>query len=248
MPLLQPLDPPSLQLTYIPVLPVKLLDLMEAPGSFLYGLCTASLPPSAISGISQGLEGAIIADLDNNRVLLGGLEEDQLEEDQLPPLPEPELGHLRQGLQRLLAPERERLDRTQSLQGQAVERDDHLSRKPWGPFHDMQVRQLFLRFFASTLVGYVNFLDYAGEGGDGGSTSSGKPIVVFNKQAFIKKQRMRSSLPRVCFNSVKYLPQPWPKNHCNSRQTLAPSLGDRSPAWTMSRRLTQTSPLSVDLN
>lgn len=150
--------PLNWMLTYIPVLPVSLQDLIESPGSYLYGICTSDFKGSR-GGQLQALyelEWAVIVDLDTNKVIIGGHE--KIEEEQLPPLPEPELSTLKKCLRQVSSPERLLLDRPLLLQGRNVGEIEQRLGKPWGRFHDHFIRKSFLSFFASLLTGYNHFL------------------------------------------------------------------------------------------
>eukprot|EP00271_Cylindrocystis_brebissonii_P022094 TRINITY_DN830_c0_g9_i1.p1 TRINITY_DN830_c0_g9~~TRINITY_DN830_c0_g9_i1.p1 ORF type:complete len:1306 (+),score=216.55 TRINITY_DN830_c0_g9_i1:618-4535(+) len=165
---------------YIPVVPMRLLDLFDAPGSFFFGLCTT------LADVSQyDLYGVVVVDLDRNRVHWatdnGGEDKDE-NKDEIPELPEPEGGQVRAALLTLIRPELERMDLARTEGHGAFDEFRHKIRKPWGSWHDNQLRLIFLQFFVSILHGFRAFVDR------GQDPSTGRTMVLFNTQAFIRRR------------------------------------------------------------
>ncbi|KAI5328705.1 hypothetical protein L3X38_028102 [Prunus dulcis] len=74
---------------------------------------------SGVDTSTLAIDGVVVVDLECNRITTT---------EDIPPIPEPELGDLRVN-------------------------------KPWGEGHDLQPRLVFLKFFASLLSGYRNFIE-----------------------------------------------------------------------------------------
>ncbi|CAI5472800.1 unnamed protein product [Closterium sp. Yama58-4] len=89
------------------------------------------------------------------------LESEQEEED-IPALPEPEASELRAALHALIHPHLAVLESVRHhrspLLAAGVQQFDEKTFKTWGRHHDEQFRQLFLRFLASVLHGYKDFV------------------------------------------------------------------------------------------
>ncbi|CAI5970895.1 unnamed protein product [Closterium sp. NIES-65] len=149
------LYPYKWMLPYIPVLPLPLLELLHAPGIFIYGINTSEFE------LQDELDGVVLVDLDSNRVRMMSLESEQEEED-IPPLPEPEASELRAALHALIHPHLAVLESVRHhrspLLAAGVQQFDEKTFKTWGRHHDEQFRQLFLRFLASVLHGYKDFV------------------------------------------------------------------------------------------
>ncbi|CAI7933167.1 unnamed protein product, partial [Closterium sp. NIES-54] len=149
------LYPYKWMLPYIPVLPLPLLELLHAPGIFIYGINTSEFE------LQDELDGVVLVDLDTNRVRMMSLESEQEEED-IPPLPEPEASELRAALHALIHPHLAVLESVRHhrspLLAAGVQQFDEKTFKTWGRHHDEQFRQLFLRFLASVLHGYKDFV------------------------------------------------------------------------------------------
>ncbi|CAM6088951.1 unnamed protein product [Calypogeia fissa] len=156
------------QHVYIPVLFYAGVDYIDAPTPYLMGL------HSGVDTSTLSMDGVVDVDLDSNQV--------KCLDDPLPEIPEPELGRLRMDLQQLVHPNLVHLDRARTSYSAA--HDDYVRcfSKPWNKDHDRELRMIFLKFFATILYGYRDFVDHSH-----GSAS------VFNTQAFLKKRSRMTS-------------------------------------------------------
>ncbi|KAL8141853.1 hypothetical protein V2J09_014885 [Rumex salicifolius] len=143
---------------YIPLLFFSGVDYIDAPTPYMMGL------HSGVDTTGLTMDGVVIVDLEYNRITTT---------EDIPSIPEPELSFLRSEILKLSCPNMVGIDHM----GIGPWRPEQYSKcgvRSWGDEHDLQLRLIFLRFFASILSGYRNFID---------STSQ-----VFNAQAFLKKR------------------------------------------------------------
>eukprot|EP00249_Psilotum_nudum_P015442 c25331_g1_i1 orf=837-3629(-) len=115
----------------------------------------------------------VIVHLDSNKIISS---------EDIPPIPEPELGQLRADLMELLYPNLKDLDRIQDSVECRTEPFYLRGSKAWGDKKNLGLRLIFLKFFASILSGYRDFVE---------STAAN----VFNKEAFLKKRSRITNLP-----------------------------------------------------
>eukprot|EP00250_Pteridium_aquilinum_P022196 c25321_g4_i1 orf=296-3940(-) len=161
------LYPIKWQYGFIPVLFYEGVDFLDAPIPYLIGL------HSSVDISHLKLDAVAVVDLDHNNITL-------LEE--IPSIPEPELGQLRTDLVDLIYPNLADMDRMQDSTG--VLRDSRTLRgnKSWSASHDIELRLIFLKFFATILSGYRDFVE---------NTAAN----VFNKEAFLRKRSKITGLP-----------------------------------------------------
>ncbi|XLR23296.1 hypothetical protein S83_051196, partial [Arachis hypogaea] len=107
----------------------------------------------------------VVVDLDYNHITTS---------EKIPPIPEPEYRFLRGEVIKLLYPSVIGIDELKAGIYSVSEHYTKFMAKQWGADHDLQLRMIFLKFFATLLSGYRNFLENS-------STQ------VFNTQAFLKK-------------------------------------------------------------
>ncbi|XP_024518570.1 DENN domain and WD repeat-containing protein SCD1 isoform X2 [Selaginella moellendorffii] len=150
------------QHVYIPVLFYAGVDYIEAPTPYLMGL------HSAVDISNFSLDGVVVVDLENNQIFSS---------EAIPPLTEPEGSILRRDLVRLLYPNVVHLDRARKTIGDPCYDDLRLGNKKWNEKHDLELRLIFLQFFASVLPDYRKFVG-----------SAHVAMNVFNTQAFLKKR------------------------------------------------------------
>lgn len=123
------------------------------------------------SGLS--MDGVVIVDLERNCITTT---------EEIPPIPEPELSSLRFDIMKLLCPNVVGIDQLKGKFGSFSEHYPSGNSKPWGVDHDLQLRFTFLKFFASILAGYRNFIEITA-------------TQVFNNQAFLKKRSRSTDQP-----------------------------------------------------
>ncbi|XP_038893863.1 DENN domain and WD repeat-containing protein SCD1 [Benincasa hispida] len=155
------------QHVYIPLLFFSGVDYIDAPTPYMMGL------HSGVDTSYLAMDGVVVVDLEYNCITTT---------EEIPPIPEPELGSLRSELMKLLHPNVVSIDQIRSDLRSSSEQYPRGSSKPWGEDHDLQLRLIFLKFFASLLSGYRNFID---------SNASD----VFNTQAFLKKRSRSTNQP-----------------------------------------------------
>lgn len=148
------------QHVYIPLLFFSGVDYIDAPTPYMMGL------PSGVDTSDLTMDGVVVVDLDYNRITTS---------EDIPPIPDPELGRLRTELMQLLYPNLMNLDHMQTTAGGLFGDFHRRNNKSWGEQHDLELRMIFLKFFASILSGYHNFVE---------NTAA----RVFNTQAFLKKR------------------------------------------------------------
>ncbi|KAF9592710.1 hypothetical protein IFM89_016942 [Coptis chinensis] len=155
------------QHVYIPLLFFSGVDYIDAPTPYMMGL------HSGVDTSGLTMDGVVVVDLEYNRITTS---------EELPPIPEPELGYLREDIMKLLYPKVVGIDQMKFHFDSSSDQYPKVGTKPWGEEHDLQLRLIFLKFFASILSGYRNFIE---------NTAS----HVFNTQAFLKKRSRSTSQP-----------------------------------------------------
>ncbi|ERN00342.1 hypothetical protein AMTR_s00104p00054580 [Amborella trichopoda] len=156
------------QHVYIPLLFFSGVDYIDAPTPYMMGL------HSGVDTSGLAMDGVVVVDLDYNRITTT---------EDIPPIPEPELSSLRGDIMKLLYPNVVELDWMQNSSGSFSGPFRRNSHKSWGPDHDVELRLIFLKFFASILSGYQNFMENTA-------------VNVFNTQAFLKKRSRLTSQPQ----------------------------------------------------
>lgn len=155
------------QHVYIPLLFFSGVDYIDAPTPYMMGL------HSGVDTSGLTMDGVVVVDLEHNQITTT---------EEIPPLPEPELSLLRGEIMKLLHPNVVGIDQLKASLGSSYEQYPRGSGKPWGEDHDLQFRFIFLKFFASILGGYRNFIE---------NTAT----HVFNSQAFLKKRSRSTNQP-----------------------------------------------------
>lgn len=155
------------QHVYIPLLFFSGVDYIDAPTPYMMGL------HSGVDTTGLSMDGVVIVDLESNRVITS---------EEIPPIPEPELSSLRGEILKLLYPNVVDIDLIKVSLGKSCEPQHRVAKKPWSDEHDVQLRMIFLKFFASILSGYRNFIE---------NTATN----VFNTQAFLKKRSRLTNQP-----------------------------------------------------
>ncbi|KAG5536220.1 hypothetical protein RHGRI_023863 [Rhododendron griersonianum] len=155
------------QHVYIPLLFFSGVDYIDAPTPYMMGL------HSGVDTFGLTMDGVVVVDLEHNHITTT---------EEIPPLPEPELSLLRSEIMKLLYPNVVGIDQLKGSLGSSSEQYTRGSGKPWGEDHDLQFRFIFLKFFASILGGYRNFIE---------NTAT----HVFNSQAFLKKRSRSTNQP-----------------------------------------------------
>ncbi|XLT02438.1 hypothetical protein HN51_051789, partial [Arachis hypogaea] len=95
------------------------------------------------------LSAYVVVDLDYNRITTS---------EKIPPIPEPEYHFLRGEVIKLLYPNVIGIDELKAGIYSVSEHYTKFVAKQWGADHDLQLRMIFLKFFATVLSGYRNFL------------------------------------------------------------------------------------------
>ncbi|MCO5590563.1 hypothetical protein L7F22_044534 [Adiantum nelumboides] len=162
------LYPIKWQHVFIPVLFYGGVEYLDAPTPYMMGL------HSSVEIIDQKLDGVAVVDLDRNTITLG---------EEMPSIPEPELGQLRADLVELLHPNLADMDRVQESPGVLRESRSLRENKSWSHSHDIELRLIFLKFFATILSGYRDFVE---------NTAAN----VFNKDAFLRKRSRITGVPK----------------------------------------------------
>lgn len=155
------------QHVYIPLLFFSGVDYIDAPTPYMMGL------HSDVDTSNLAIDGVVVVDLEYNSITTS---------EEIPLIPEPELGFLRTEILNLLHPNVVGIDQMKASFGYAVDQYPRGGSKPWGEDHDLQLRIIFLKFFASILGGYRNFIENSAN-------------QVFNSQAFLKKRSRATSQP-----------------------------------------------------
>ncbi|KAL2934077.1 DENN domain and WD repeat-containing protein SCD1, partial [Bienertia sinuspersici] len=156
------------QHVYIPLLFFSGVDYIDAPTPYMMGL------HSGVDTTGLSMDGVVIVDLESNRITTS---------EEIPPIPEPELGSLRGDLLKLLYPNVVDIDLMKSGLEKSCNFYHRVANKPWSEEHDAQLRMIFLKFLASILSGYRNFIE---------NTASN----IFNTQAFLKKRSRLTNQPQ----------------------------------------------------
>ncbi|XP_059661642.1 DENN domain and WD repeat-containing protein SCD1 [Cornus florida] len=155
------------QHVYIPLLFFSGVDYIDAPTPYMMGL------HSGVDTTGLTMDGVVVVELEHNRITTT---------EDIPPLPEPELSSLRVEIMKLLYPNVVGIDQMKASLVNSSEQYPRGCSKPWGEDHDLQLRFIFLKFFASILGGYRNFIENTG-------------THVFNSQAFLKKRSRSTNQP-----------------------------------------------------
>lgn len=150
------------------------------PVLFYGGLIFIDAPPPYLMGLHSGVD---TSDLNMDRVVVVDLDHNQITcKEEVPPIPEPELEQLRGDLTELLYPNLIDLDRLQESVGALCDSRSVRGNKCWSENHDTELRLIFLKFFATILSGYRDFVENTA-------------VNVFNKQAFLRKRSRITNLP-----------------------------------------------------
>ncbi|XP_061956937.1 DENN domain and WD repeat-containing protein SCD1-like [Populus nigra] len=155
------------QHVYIPLLFFSGVDYIDAPTPYMMGL------HSSVDTSDLAMDGVVVVDLEYNRISTS---------EEIPPIPEPELSSLRGEILKLLYPNVMGIDQMKAGLVNSSEQYLKGCNKPWGEDHDIQLRLIFLKFFASILGGYRNFLENT-------------VTHAFNAQAFLKKRSRSTNQP-----------------------------------------------------
>ncbi|XP_052303530.1 DENN domain and WD repeat-containing protein SCD1 isoform X3 [Populus trichocarpa] len=155
------------QHVYIPLLFFSGVDYIDAPTPYMMGL------HSAVDTSYLAMDGVVVVDLEYNRICTS---------EEIPPIPEPELSTLRGEILKLLYPNVMGIDQMKAGLVSSSEQYFKGCNKPWGEDHDLQLRLIFLKFFASILGGYRNFIE---------NTAT----HAFNTQAFLRKRSRSTNQP-----------------------------------------------------
>ncbi|KAK4779371.1 hypothetical protein SAY86_006899 [Trapa natans] len=155
------------QHVYIPLLFFSGVDYIDAPTPYMMGL------HSGVDTSTLVMDGVVVVDLEYNRITTS---------EEIPPIPEPELSSLRDEITKLLHPNVVGIDLMKADFGVSYEQFSRTCNKPWREGHDLQLRMTFLKFFASLLGGYRNFVENSA-------------THVFNNQAFLKKRQRSTNEP-----------------------------------------------------
>lgn len=153
------------QHVYIPLLFFSGVDYIDAPTPYMMGL------HSGVDTYGLMMDGVVVVDLDHNRITTS---------EDIPPIPEPEFSSLKDEIMKLLYPNVVLID--QMKDDYFSEQYPRSSSRPWGEDHNLQLRFIFLKLFASILGGYRNFIE---------NTAT----HVFNTQAFLKKRSRSTNQP-----------------------------------------------------
>ncbi|RID56976.1 hypothetical protein BRARA_F00384 [Brassica rapa] len=151
------------QQVYIPLLFFSGVDYIDAPTPYMMGL------HSDVDTSNLAMDGVVVVDLEFNQITTS---------EEIPPIPEPEFSALRNDILKLLQPNVVGIDHLRGF-GNSVEQGPKSLSKPWGEDHDLQLRVIFLKFFASILGGYRNFIENK----------------VFSTDAFLKRRSRSTNQP-----------------------------------------------------
>ncbi|GMI96344.1 STOMATAL CYTOKINESIS-DEFECTIVE 1 [Hibiscus trionum] len=155
------------QHVYIPLLFFSGVDYIDAPTPYMMGL------HSGVDTSNLFMDGVVIVDLELNQITTT---------EEIPPIPEPELSLLRDEILKLLHPNVVGIDLMKTDFCGSSDHNFKIVNKPWGEDHNLQLRLIFLKFFASILAGYRNFME-------------NNATHVFNTQAFLKKRSRTTNQP-----------------------------------------------------
>lgn len=155
------------QHVYIPLLFFSGVDYIDAPTPYMMGL------HSGVDTSGLSMDGVVIVDLEHNCISTS---------EDIPPIPEPEHSALRDEILKLLYPNVVGIDLMKTTFGDFSEELPRHGFRAWGEDHDFQFRFIFLKFIASLLGGYRNFMENA-------------ETQVFNSQAFVKKRSRSTNQP-----------------------------------------------------
>lgn len=155
------------QHVYIPLLFFSGVDYIDAPTPYMMGL------HSGVDTYGLSMDGVVVVDLDINRITTS---------EDIPPVPEPEYSSLRGEILKLLCPNVVGIDLMKAHPENSLEQNLKARSRLWGQDHDLQLRVIFLKFFASLLGGYRNFIE---------NTAT----QVFNNQAFLRKRSRLTNQP-----------------------------------------------------
>ncbi|PKA57277.1 Dynein assembly factor with WDR repeat domains 1 [Apostasia shenzhenica] len=153
------------QHVYIPLLFFSGADYIDAPTPYMMGL------HSGVDTSGFTLDGVVVVDLEYNHITTS---------EDIPSIPDPELSFLRTEILKLLQPNVIRIDDIKILLGGMSDQYAKAENRTWGEEHDFQLRLIFLKFFASLLSGYRNFIENSANN-------------IFNSQAFLKKRSRSTS-------------------------------------------------------
>ncbi|XP_075503526.1 DENN domain and WD repeat-containing protein SCD1 isoform X1 [Primulina tabacum] len=153
------------QHVYIPLLFFSGVDYIDAPTPYMMGL------HSGVDTFGLVMDGVVVVDLKHNLITTT---------EEIPPIPEPEYSFLRGEIMKLLYPNVVGIDQMKG--GSFFEQCPRGGGRTWGEDHDLHLRFIFLKFFASILGGYRNFIE---------NTAT----HVFNSQAFLKKRSRSTNQP-----------------------------------------------------
>ncbi|XP_028801117.1 DENN domain and WD repeat-containing protein SCD1-like isoform X1 [Neltuma alba] len=155
------------QHVYIPLLFFSGVDYIDAPTPYMMGL------HSGVDTSALAMDGVVVVDLEYNRITTT---------EEIPPIPEPEFTFLRGEISKLLYPNVVGIDEMKAGIFGASEHYPKFGSKQWGEDHDLQLRLIFLKFFATLLSGYRNFIENSA-------------THIFNTQAFLKKRSRSTNHP-----------------------------------------------------
>lgn len=155
------------QHVYIPLLFFSGVDYIDAPTPYMMGL------HSGVDTSYLAMDGVVVVELEYNRITTT---------EDIPPIPEPELSSLRGEIMKLLYPNVVGIDQMKTDLCNSSEQLPIWGNKIWGEDHDLQLRLIFLKFFASLLSGYRNFIENSAS-------------RAFNTQAFLKKRSRSTNQP-----------------------------------------------------
>ncbi|CAI0377439.1 unnamed protein product [Linum tenue] len=155
------------QHVYIPSLFFSGVDYIDAPTPYMMGL------HSGVDTSYLVMDGVVVVDLEYNRISTS---------EEIPPIPEPEFSSLRMDILKLLHPKVVGIDQIKTSPAGSSEQWAIPCNQPWGEEQDLQLRLIFLRFFASILGGYRNFIEDSA-------------AQAFNNQAFLKKRSRSTHQP-----------------------------------------------------
>ncbi|XP_057804973.1 DENN domain and WD repeat-containing protein SCD1-like [Salvia miltiorrhiza] len=153
------------QHVYIPLLFFSGVDYIDAPTPYMMGL------HSGVDTFGLLMDGVVVVDLEHNLITTT---------EEIPPLPEPEYSSLRGEIMKLSHPNVFGIDHMKG--GFFTEQYPRVGSRLWEEDDDLHFRILFLKFFASILDGYRNFVENAATN-------------VFNNQAFLKKRSRSTNQP-----------------------------------------------------